>query len=317
MAISDCYRAWVCVLLMVLGLASAQLTSNFYDTSCPKALSIIRSAVLSAVYKEHRMGASLLRLHFHDCFVNGCDASVLLDDTSSFTGEKTAAANTNSLRGFEVIDDIKSKLEAACPGVVSCADILAVAARDSVFSLGGPSWTVELGRRDSTTASKDAATQDIPSPLMDLGDLIKAFSKKGFTAKEMVTLSGGHTTGQARCQLFRGRIYNETTIDTDFATSVKSKCPSLGNDDSLSPLDVTSNVLFDNAYYKNLVKNKGLLHSDQQLFSGGSTDSQVTTYSNNPAAFFQDFASAMVKMGNLSPLTGSSGQIRTDCRKVN
>ncbi|KAK4274892.1 hypothetical protein QN277_018055 [Acacia crassicarpa] len=317
MAISDCYRGWLCVLMMVLGLASAQLTSNFYDKSCPQAPSIIKSAVLSAVYKEHRMGASLLRLHFHDCFVNGCDASVLLDDTSSFTGEKTAAANTNSLRGFEVIDDIKSKLEAACPGVVSCADIVAVAARDSVVSLGGPTWEVELGRRDSTTASKDGATQDIPSPLMDLPALIKSFSNKGFTTKEMVTLSGAHTTGQARCLLFRGRVYNETTIDTDFATSAKSKCPSLGNDDNLSPLDVTTNVVFDNAYYKNLVNKKGLLHSDQQLFSGGSTDSQVTTYSTNSAAFFQDFATAMVKMGNLSPLTGSSGQIRTNCRKVN
>lgn len=65
----------------------------------------------------------------------GCDASVLLDDTSSFTGEKSAGANVNSLRGFEVIDDIKTKVEAACPGVVSCADILAISARDSVVSV--------------------------------------------------------------------------------------------------------------------------------------------------------------------------------------
>ncbi|KAK2440623.1 cationic peroxidase [Trifolium repens] len=295
----------------------AQLSSDFYGTTCPKALSIINSAVCSAVSKEHRMGASLLRLHFHDCFVNGCDASVLLDDTSSFTGEKSAGANVNSLRGFDVIDNIKTQLETACPGIVSCADIVAAAARDAVVALGGPSWSVGLGRRDSTTASKDTATSDIPSPLMDLSDLISAFSNKGFTTKEMVVLSGAHTTGQARCQLFRGRIYNETTIDSNFATSVKSNCPSTGGDSNLTSLDVTTNVLFDNAYFKNLVNKKGLLHSDQQLFSGGSTDSQVTTYSTSPSTFFADFATAMVKMGNLSPLTGNNGQIRTNCRKIN
>lgn len=129
---------------------------------------------------------------------------------------------------------------------------------------------------------------------------------------------GAHTTGQARCQLFRGRVYNETEqIESNFATSLKTNCPSTGGDSNLSPLDVTTNVLFDNAYFKNLINKKGLLHSDQQLFSGGSTDSQVTTYSNNPATFYSDFASAMVKMGNLSPLTGKSGEIRTNCRKVN
>lgn len=67
--------------------------------------------------------------------LQGCDASVLLDDTSSFTGEKTAGANVNSLRGFEVIDDIKTQVESACPGIVSCADIVAVAARDSVVAV--------------------------------------------------------------------------------------------------------------------------------------------------------------------------------------
>lgn len=64
--------------------------------------------------------------------LKGCDGSVLLDDTTSFAGEKTAGPNLNSLRGFDVVDAIKSELEMACPETVSCADILAIAARDSV-----------------------------------------------------------------------------------------------------------------------------------------------------------------------------------------
>lgn len=65
-------------------------------------------------------------------WLQGCDASVLLDDSGSFVGEKAAPPNLNSLRGFEVIDSIKSELESVCPETVSCADILAIAARDSV-----------------------------------------------------------------------------------------------------------------------------------------------------------------------------------------
>ncbi|TYI60855.1 hypothetical protein E1A91_D10G133100v1 [Gossypium mustelinum] len=305
------------VLFLLMNMTTAQLSSTFYSTTCPKALATIKSAVNSAVSNEARMGASLLRLHFHDCFVNGCDGSVLLDDTANMTGEKTAVPNSNSVRGFEVIDTIKSQVESLCPGVVSCADIVAVAARDSVVALGGPSWTVLLGRRDSTTASLSAANSNIPAPTLNLSGLITAFSNKGFTAKEMVALSGSHTIGQARCTTFRTRIYNETNIDSTFATSLRANCPSTGGDNSLSPLDTTSSTSFDNAYFKNLQGQKGLLHSDQQLFSGGSTDSQVNAYSSNLGSFTTDFANAMVKMGNLSPLTGTSGQIRTNCRKTN
>ncbi|KAI8015807.1 Cationic peroxidase 1 [Camellia lanceoleosa] len=88
------------------------------------------------VRQERRMGASFLRLHFHDCFVQGCDASILLDKTSTIDSEKIAPANNNSARGFEVIDRIKLEVDKACRRpMVSCADIVAVAARNSVVAV--------------------------------------------------------------------------------------------------------------------------------------------------------------------------------------
>ncbi|CAH1418704.1 unnamed protein product [Lactuca virosa] len=298
--------------LYLFGTTSGQLSATFYARTCPNFRIVITRAVNSAVSSEARMGASLLRLHFHDCFVN----AMLLDDTANFTGEKTAGPNNNSLRGFNVIDTIKTQLESLCPGVVSCADILSAAARDSVVALRGPSWNVVFGRRDSTTASQSAANSNLPSPGSSLSGLISSFSNQGFTTNEMVALSGAHTIGQARCTVFRNRLYNENNINSSFATSLRPNCPSSGGDNNLSPLDASA-TSFDNRYFNDLINQRGLLHSDQELFNGGSTDAQVRTYSSNAATFSTDFANAMVKMGNLNPLTGSSGQVRTNCRRTN
>ncbi|KAG9442416.1 hypothetical protein H6P81_018270 [Aristolochia fimbriata] len=312
-----CLVATVVMLVLLSMQCEAQLSATFYDKSCPKALYTIRNAIKNAVSKERRMAASLMRLHFHDCFVQGCDASVLLDATSSFTSEKNAPQNLDSARGFDVIEDVKSQVEGICSGVVSCADILAVVARDASVAVGGPSWTVKLGRRDSTSASEDRAFSDIPKFTDNLEVLVETFRRKGLSERDLVALSGAHTIGQAQCSSFRDRIYNATTIDASFSTTRKKDCPSTGEDTKLSPLDAVTPNYFDNHYFKNLVQNQGLLQSDQVLFSGGSTDSVVTEYSDSPRTFFSDFAAAMVKMGDIEPLTGSDGQIRKVCKAVN
>ncbi|KAG6509394.1 peroxidase 4-like [Zingiber officinale] len=320
MASSPAAFAVLAVLVLLSGTSSAQLSTSYYSYSCPSLSSTVKGAVQSAINSEKRMGASLLRLFFHDCFVNGCDGSILLDDTSSFTGEKTAKPNSNSVRGFDVVDGIKTAVENACPGAVSCADILAIAARDSVVILGGPTWDVKLGRRDSKTASLSAANSNIPPPNSSLANLASSFSNKGLSTKDLVALSGAHTIGQARCTSFRAHIYNDSNVDPSFAQTRQSNCPSASGgsgDNNLAPLDLQTPAGFDNNYYKNLVGKKGLLHSDQELYNGGSTDSQVSSYGNSQSSFFADFAAAMIKMGDISPLTGSNGEIRKNCRKVN
>nr|POE58477.1 peroxidase 72 [Quercus suber] len=112
------------------------LYPQFYDHSCPKVQEIVRSVLAKAVAKEARMAASILRLHFHDCFVQGCDASLLLDSSGSIVSEKGSNPNRNSVRGFEVLDEIKSALEKECPCTVSFADLLAIAARESTVLVG-------------------------------------------------------------------------------------------------------------------------------------------------------------------------------------
>ncbi|KAL3653420.1 hypothetical protein CASFOL_003101 [Castilleja foliolosa] len=331
MAYFTCYKVVITLAILLLSLSSfsAHPPPTTSDNCSPVNILattqfIVRSIVKNAVAKEARMGASLLRLHFHDCFVNGCDASILLDDnaTASIKSEKNAGANQNSVRGFEVIDDIKKAVEDACPGVVSCADILALAAMQSVSLLGGPVWEVSIGRRDSKTAHFDEANNgSIPTPNSNLTNLINRFNQLNLTSTDLVALSGAHTIGQAKCTSFRGRIYNDTNIDSTFATQRKAQCAKASGktDNNTAPLDSTPKK-FDNQYFQDLAAQKGLLHSDQELFNikgGGQTNNIVNMYKDNLFAFHVDFANAMIKMGNIGLLTGNKGEIRTNCRVPN
>lgn len=187
-----------------------------------------------------------------------------------------------------------------------------------LLQLGGPNWEVVLGRRDSTTASRAAANNSIPAPFLNLTALKSSFGNQGLSAKDLVALSGAHTTGLARCVQFRAHIYNDTNIDASFAMSLQRKCPRSGNDDVLAPFDFQTPFHFDNLYFKHLLIKKALIHSDQELFSAtASTKKLVIKYASDAGAFFKDFAKSMIKMGNIKPLTGTKGQIRINCRKVN
>ncbi|KAL9405667.1 hypothetical protein Peur_002639 [Populus x canadensis] len=117
--------------------SNRSLEYDFYRDSCPQAERIIRRVVHELYEVNSSVAPALLRLVFHDCFIEECDASILLDAATGIDSEKDSPPNKN-LKGFDIIDKIKSEIEMVCPGVVSCADIVALAARDGVVQAGGP-----------------------------------------------------------------------------------------------------------------------------------------------------------------------------------
>ncbi|GJN12611.1 hypothetical protein PR202_ga30903 [Eleusine coracana subsp. coracana] len=299
---------------VMAGLGASALSMDYYGMSCPYTEWIVRGVVSEALRKDPTLAAGLLRLHFHDCFVQGCDASVLIDSTDGNTAEKDAPAN-KSLRGYEVIDRIKEILESQCPGIVSCADILALAARDAVFMAGGPYYRVPSGRRDGTR-SNAADTVALPAPVLNASTLIQLFGSHGFTTQDMVALSGGHTLGVAHCAAFKNRLQSETaTLDASLAAKLGSTC---GGDSSsaTAPFDRTSTA-FDGVYFKELQERRGLLSSDQTLFESPETKGIVNSFAANPGYFFWAFQQGMLKMGQLDLKEGDKGEVRKKCSVVN
>ncbi|KAL2904829.1 Peroxidase 11 [Bienertia sinuspersici] len=304
------------------------LTLDYYQSSCPRLLSIVRREMECAVLSDPRNAAIIVRLHMHDCFVQGCDASVLLDDTVTLKGEKKESQNKHSLRGFKLMDRIKMMVESECPGAVSCADILTLAARDAVILVGGPYWDVPLGRKDARSTNHELADANIPGANEGLLSLISKFAYQGLSVTDMVALSGAHTIGMARCENFKARIYGDfdTTSEKDLMSqthlsNLRSICPAVGGNNNVSALDYVTPDLFDNSYYQILVKGQGLLNSDQQLYSsilGIETRHLVHKYAEDALMFFKQFAESMVKMGNITNADSFvNGEVRNNCRFVN
>ncbi|CAA2968186.1 peroxidase 5-like [Olea europaea subsp. europaea] len=303
----------------------AQLQVGFYAGSCNLAEFIVKQEVRNALIRDKGVAAGLVRMHFHDCFVRGCDGSVLIDSTPSNTAEKDSPANNPSLRGFEVIDSAKARLEAICQGVVSCADILAFAARDSVEITGGFGYDVPAGRRDGRISLASEIPANLPPPTFNVDQLTRNFANKGFTQDEMVTLSGGHTIGRSHCASFSNRLYsfNSTTgqdpsLDPIYAAQLKQQCPQgSSNTNLVVPMNPSSPTITDVGYYRDIIANRGLFSSDQTLLTNTATATQVTQNAQNPFIWRSKFAAAMVKMGRIEVLTGNAGEIRAKCRVIN
>ncbi|XBI22737.1 hypothetical protein VPH35_063726 [Triticum aestivum] len=297
------------------------LSFEFYRQSCPRAESIVRDFVRDAVRKDIGLAAGLLRLHFHDCFVQGCDASVLLDGSATGPGEQQAPPNlTLRPSAFKAVNDIRDRLERECRGaVVSCSDILALAARDSVVASGGPEYRVPLGRRDSPRfATAQDVLSGLPPPSSNVPSLLDVLREIGLDATDLVALSGGHTVGLGHCTSFDDRLFPrpDPTMSPDFLGRLKRTCPSKGTD-ARTVLDVRTPNVFDNKYYVNLVNREGLFVSDQDLFTNATTRPIVERFARSQRDFFDQFGVSMVKMGQIKVLTGDQGQVRRNCSARN
>jgi peroxidase len=310
--------------------AGQQLDAGYYSKTCPAAEDIVRNETAAAVTASPGLAAALLRLHYHDCFVQGCDASVLLDSTPNNTAERDAKPNA-SLRGFDVVARAKDRLERACPGTVSCADILALMARDAVSLAKGPSWPVALGRRDGR-ASSAGSCGELPPLHGDVGLMVQAFAAKGLDVKDLVVLSGAHTLGKARCSSYADRLYPsagcstpDPALDARYADRLRMRCTSPYADDddnsttAATELDPGSSATFDTSYYRHVARRRGLLRSDASLLDHRFTRAYVLQAASGryDGHFYHDFAVSMAKMAAIGVLTGDQGEIRKKCNVVN
>ncbi|KAK9182416.1 hypothetical protein WN944_025560 [Citrus x changshan-huyou] len=311
-------------LVAVLGACSGgELRKNFYEETCPEAENIVHNIVWKNAALNPTLAAKLLRVHFHDCFVRGCDASVLIDSTESNSGEKDAVPN-ETLGGFDVIEEVKTELENKCPGIVSCADIVALAARDSVsFQFKRTLWEVLTGRRDGRISLASEANRDMPSPFFNFSSLQQSFENNGLTVHDLVVLSGGHTLGVGRCRFFRDRLYNFTgkgdadpSLNPTYAAFLRTKCRNVEDNKTALGMDPGSDLSFDTNYFKILTQHKGLFQSDAALL----TDKGARNFVNvllDSKRFFMEFGLSMKRMGAIGVLTGNSGEIRKKCSVIN
>ncbi|KAJ0980273.1 hypothetical protein J5N97_008528 [Dioscorea zingiberensis] len=319
--------AFLLLLFINLSFSYAQLSQNYYSKTCPNVESIVRQAVTAKFQQTFVTVPGTLRLFFHDCFVEGCDASVIIASTGNNKAEKDHSDNLSLAGdGFDTVIKAKAAVDAVsqCKNKVSCADILAMATRDVISLAGGPSYAVELGRLDGLSSTASSVEGKLPQPSFNLNQLNSLFSQHQLSQADMIALSGAHTLGFSHCNRFANRIYGfssgnpiDPSLNQTYAKQLQDMCPKNVDPSIAINMDPVTPQTFDNQYYKNLQEGKGLFTSDQTLFTDSRSKSTVNTWAQNSAAFQQAFIGAMTRLGRVGVKTGRNGNIRRDCSVFN
>ncbi|XP_048225739.1 peroxidase 21 [Ricinus communis] len=308
-------------LLLQIHFGKSQLQLNYYTQSCPRAEEIIKQQVINLYNKHGNTAVSWVRNLFHDCIVKSCDASLLLETVSGIESEK-ASSRSFGMRNFKYVNTIKQALETECPLTVSCADIVALSARDGIVMLGGPRIEMKTGRRDSKESYAAVLESFIPNHNDTMSLVLDRFQSVGIDAEGTVALLGGHSVGRVHCANLVQRLYPtvDPTLDPDYAEYLKGRCPTPDPDPEAvlyARNDRETPMILDNFYYKNLLKHKGLLSVDQQLASDPITSPFVERMAADNGYFQDQFSRAVLLLSENNPLTGEEGEIRKDCRYVN
>ncbi|PWA80413.1 peroxidase superfamily protein [Artemisia annua] len=303
----------------------AQLKVGFYNKVCPAAETVVANVVKDATKSDPQTPAFMLRLHFHDCFVEGCDGSILIDNG---VNSERAANGHQGVLGYDVIENAKAQLESMCPSVVSCADIVAMAARDAVALSHGPVYQVETGRKDGLVSRIELAAR-MPDVQDSIQILKQKFIEKGLNDKDLVILSAAHTIGTSACFFMTTRLYDfassggpDPSINASFLPELTSACPKGGNPNDRLPMDHGSGDIFDKQIFQNIRSGFAVLQSDAKLMDDPTTKGIVDSYFGllsplTGPSFEGDFMSSMVRMGRIGFKTGSTGNIRRVCKAFN
>ncbi|MBA0776722.1 hypothetical protein Gotri_011680 [Gossypium trilobum] len=299
----------------------SELQLNYYAESCPNAEEIIKQQVIKLYNKHGNTAVSWVRNLFHDCMVKSCDASLLLRRVKGMESEQESYRSFG-MRNFKYINTIKEAVEKECPMTVSCADIVALSARDGILMLGGPRIEMRSGRKDSKQSYLTEVQNAIPNHNDTIDLVLARFQSIGIDTPGTVALLGAHSVGRVHCVNLVHRLYPtvDPTLDPEHAEYLKRRCPTPDPDPKAvlySRNDLETPMILDNMFYKNLLKHKGLLTVDQQLTSHPLTSPLVEKMAADNGYFHDQFARAVLLLSENNPLNEDQGEIRKDCRYVN
>ncbi|PNH00090.1 putative L-ascorbate peroxidase 6 [Tetrabaena socialis] len=214
--------------------------------------------------------AVALRLVFHDA---GTFSAAAKDGglNASIQYELDRPENMGLKRGWRIVEQVRQDLRGtAAEGVVSDADLVALAGAYGIRICGGPAIAVPIGRPTATAGSVDPPGR-MPAETFSAAELKASFAAKGFNVKELVVLSGAHTLGS--------KGYGDPNrFDTEYFRSLLRK-PWLAKDDAMAAMIG--------------------LPSDHVLPDDPECLPYIQRYAEDQEAFFADFAAAYVKLTGL------------------